>query len=346
MFDTNVLNQIPIISVAEKLGLKVTKKRSMCFNSHDKKTPSLTFNTNNNLWHCFGCGSGGNNINLVEKCLKYNFMDACLWLENEFDVNSTYFRVSNLNKPINLHIVNKPFHIKEQEDNKPDIEVYEWLISSCSLSENAREYLISKRGFSKKTLDFFNIKSIEKPFKKFEEAKYLWGIDRLIKCGLAKKTELQQVKFIWWNEIILFPFYNLMNRIIYIQGRQIGDLEPKYINLKGVETYIYNLNVINNMSKNKPIYICEGIPDALTAYERGLNAVGIMGANNFKDEWTNYFTPYQINVVPDNDAAGERFSEAIESYFKSVGKPIQIVRVPDKKDLTEYTKCNRKNVKT
>lgn len=68
---------IPILEVAESLGLEVgTDKKAYCFNGHDSKTKSLSFDVKTNLYKCFGCNCGGDTIALVMSVMKRTFKEA------------------------------------------------------------------------------------------------------------------------------------------------------------------------------------------------------------------------------------------------------------------------------
>lgn len=342
-FELAKLKNIPVLDIAHLLGIKVNKKKAMCFRGHDKKTPSLSFDLNNNLFYCFGCGVKGDNIRLVEECLEVDFKKACGWLYDKFNLSVT----GNMSLHDRKNFYYKPekdrVSITKNEDFLPDPEVYEWLLRSCSLSSEAIKYLTSERGFNIETLTHFNIKDITRPNDKFLEARSFWGLERLIKCGLAVRMANNRASFIWWNHVILFPFYNSKNKIVYIQGRQLGNREPRYRNLNGVQTEIFNLTLIDKIEPDSIIYICEGITDALSAYQVGLNAVGIMGANGFKEEWAIRFIDYRLRVIPDTDTAGERFASVIEDAFKKIGKSIQIIKLAKGKDLCDFVRITNKS---
>ncbi|GAE87923.1 CHC2 zinc finger domain-containing protein [Acetivibrio straminisolvens] len=336
MYNLEELKSILVVEVAERLGIKVTKNKAMCFNNHDKKTPSLSFNTKENYWYCFGCNEGGNPIQLVQKVLRINFVDACHWLSKEFSITSGYSKDRSLTFNMNQFIQGHKSISEKIDRANPHIEVYEWLVNYCTLDTNAYKYLVKDRKFNKEVIMHFNVKSIENPTQVFHKAKSVWGIDRLLKCGLAKISDRDTPVFIWTSPVILFPFYNLDNRIEYLQGRQIGDREPRYINLNGIRTHIYSINVLNQIGKNDFLYICEGITDVLSAYQMGIKAIGILGANNFKDEWVYYFTNYRIRIIPDSDKGGNEFAINVQNAFRKIGKPVQIIKLKDAKDLTEY----------
>lgn len=82
-YDIQKLRELPIESVAERLGLTVTKHKSLC-PFHEDRHPSLSFK--NNGYRCFVCGEHGGVIDLAMKVLGKNFIESCEWLANEHNV--------------------------------------------------------------------------------------------------------------------------------------------------------------------------------------------------------------------------------------------------------------------
>ena len=77
------LRDLPIEGVAERLGLEVSRHKSLC-PFHDDHHASLSFNVRNNTYKCFVCGASGGTIDLVMKCLHKGFKEACSWLGGDF----------------------------------------------------------------------------------------------------------------------------------------------------------------------------------------------------------------------------------------------------------------------
>ena len=74
--EINRLRALPIEQVAERLGLHVSRHRSLC-PFHPDRHPSLTFSVKRNCYHCFVCGEHGNTISLVMKVRGLEFIPAC-----------------------------------------------------------------------------------------------------------------------------------------------------------------------------------------------------------------------------------------------------------------------------
>jgi DNA primase catalytic core len=337
------IKSIPIKEVADKLGIRIVKKNTaMCFNGHDKKTPSLSFNYKKNLWYCFACDIGGTNIDLVKEVLKTDIKEVLGWFQSTFNISTnSYFKSYKRRmapfkyKPIKKEILEEAFY----ETNS---EIYNFLLSNLSLSQAGLDYL-KGRGFTEKVIRELNIVDIQSPAIIYNLLKNKWSLEELEKCGLFKyDPERKYYKLIWWTHTLIFPFFDTEKKVIYFQGRALNTTSNfKYLNLKGVSTSIYNLNSLTNISKGSIIYFFEGITDCIMGIQSGYNSFGILGASGFKDQWANDFTDFIINVVPDNDKGGETFSRSMFNAFYKIGKRVQIRKVPSGKDFLEF--MNSKN---
>lgn len=326
------VKEIPILDVAKLLGIEVKRNKAMCFSGHDRKSPSLKFTPSKNLFYCFGCDVGGSNIDLVMNVNGLAFKAAMEWLNLNFITSSFSGQIKN--KKANQF--NQNFTRQVMLNPNPDI--YGALFKELRLSDVARDYL-NKRGFQDATIDQFCIKDISDCKSVFNKMIELHGMVALKSCGLVRQVEYQKKvfeNFIWWDQTILFPFFDQNKQVIYIQGRRLDVNGPKYIGLKEITKPLYNSSIINSLRKRSLLLICEGIPDVLAANEMGCQAVGVLGAYSFKEQWVDELLQYDIVVVPDNDSAGGGFAKRIKEAFLKKGKIIQIVRIEEVKDLSEY----------
>jgi len=124
-YDIEKLRDLPIEGVAERLGLRVTRHKSLC-PFHDDHHPSLTFKKNK--YKCWSCGASGDAISLVEKMLGKGFREACLWLANENNVILTEYKPKDATPT-------KPF----------DASRYERFFERPWLNEEARQFLFEER---------------------------------------------------------------------------------------------------------------------------------------------------------------------------------------------------------
>jgi DNA primase len=335
-FDIERLNKLPIVEVANKLGLKLDRNNKChCF-IHEEKTPSFSINVRKNIWGCFGCGARGNVIELIKRYNSCNFNEACKWLSNEFGINKF-----NVALPIKREI-----KIKFSTENKPDPEVYKWFFENLSVTDNVRKF-IKERKYPDYIIEKFNLKGIDSCKPYFNKCLIKWGVKRLLECGLAKKTvtkETGEIKnqFTWWANTLFFPFYDDNGNIVYIQGRTLDpeqEKRSKYVNLNEVGTHLFNQQILKTLKKNDPLVITEGVTDCISCCLMGKNAVGVIGAHGFKKEYVKLLNDFSIIVIPDNDKnkTGEKFADKIREEFQLVGKTIQIHHLEGPyKDISEY----------
>ena len=79
------LRDLPIEGVAERLGLRVVRHKTLC-PFHDDHHASLSFSVRRNTYRCFVCGANGDAIDLVQRSLHKTFPEACSWLADEHNV--------------------------------------------------------------------------------------------------------------------------------------------------------------------------------------------------------------------------------------------------------------------
>jgi len=330
--DIYKIREILISDVAKRLKIEIVRKKAFCYNGHDKD-PSLSFDDKKGYFKCFGCGEKGDQITLVMKVLEISFKDALNWFEQEFQVG----RPTSGGYKMKFKKSNPKVKLENEKQYLPNPKIYESLINKLSLSDKAIEYLIS-RGFSREIIAKLEIRDIPNPNVFFESFRAEWGVDQLIMCGLCKVDE-SKIKNIWWDHVIIFPFTDLNGRITYLQGRRMNldKINIKHINLAKLSPFPYNLNIISQIKFGDDVYLCEGISDTITAIHFNLNAIGILGANNFNDQLLPILQNYRIFVIPDRDRGGDSFLQSVREAFLTIGKTVQQIKIPTiYNDLNEF----------
>lgn len=125
-FELQMLRDLPIEGVAQRMGMEVTRHKALC-PFHDDHHASLSFNVRKNTYRCFVCGEHGGTIDLVMKGLKKEFREACEWLGGD-GLQFTVYRLPSPSEP-------KVF----------DAQKYERFFERPWLSEEARRFLFEER---------------------------------------------------------------------------------------------------------------------------------------------------------------------------------------------------------
>lgn len=323
-------NRIPIIEVATKLGININHSRyALCF-LHNEKTPSLSFSPKLNIWKCFGCGEHGGVISLVMSYLGCSFIDAIEWLNG----GKRYLEFKNLPQKTELN--------NKHEWLKPNNEIYTHFHSLCT-----DNHILIKRFFHEKkkiaieVIEQSKIKLLGTSKDLEKKLKQEWGVLSLVDCGLFTERVNRNTgeifySLFWYNpNTAIIPFFNEFNHITFLKGRDL-DKNRGHLNLKNVPTDIYNRRIIKDLKPGDDLLICEGETDTLSALSMKFNAVGLLGAQSFKDEYVNLLKDYNLRIVPDNDDAGMQLMKTINDKFSDIGKSVDIVYLIDSKDLNEY----------
>ena len=122
------LRDLPIEGVAERLGLRVSRHKSLC-PFHDDHHASMSFKVSKNTYRCFVCGASGGTIDLVMRHLHVDFREACRWLADEHNI------IIDEWKPAPTDEVHKAF----------DATRYERFFERPWLNEEARRFLFDER---------------------------------------------------------------------------------------------------------------------------------------------------------------------------------------------------------
>ena len=137
------LRDLPIEGVAERLGLRVTRHKSLC-PFHDDHHASMSFKVSKNTFRCFVCGASGGPIDLVMRHLHLGFKEACRWLADEHNI------ILDEWKP-------QPSDISHQTSF--DASRYERFFEHPWLSPEARHFLFEERRLDERVVRWCRLTS-------------------------------------------------------------------------------------------------------------------------------------------------------------------------------------------
>lgn len=333
---------VSILGVAAILEMPVKNNKAMCFNGHDKNSPSLTFYPKQDRFFCFGCGARGSPIDLVVGVKGVSAIDAVHLLlgqsRGSFDQKRDIENVRAV-EIASTRTAPRKFHI--------DSDVYSDLLTLSPISDVGLRYLVNERGFKRSTIEHFRIGELDPTPSLHRQLLDRWGVDRLVQCGVYVRQERNGKnieRLFCWDKVLLFPFYD-GDHVVYLQGRRLNGAQPKYLGLSKIEKPLYNINCIQVTKPRQRLYVCEGIPDALAAYEKGWSAVAVLGAHSFREEWVPMMLPYSVTVVPDGDSAGKKLYESVAAAFHKYGRSVEALQIPAGSDLADVLRAHKLGVK-
>ena len=328
---TQRLRSLPVEAVAERLGLRVVRHKSLC-PFHDDHHASLSYSTSRNTFRCFVCDARGGTIDLVMRHLNMSFPDACRWLANGTNIILDTYRprTPTADRPA------RPF----------DAARYARLFEHPWLSDEARTFLFTERRLDPRVVSWCRLTSwtdrqgthwLQTPY--FDASGQLIGLqNRNLDYGKQKGDEGEEDKRSVDKDKQEQGSEAKQGRAIDAkqgqgsetkQGQaveakqgQAGDGKqgqgsegreaPRFRFPYGSRCTVYNLPVTAMLRPGEPLFITEGCSDCWAMLSAGHKAIAIPSATLLsqadkallRDLAQRLGTSF--HMFPDRDAPGER----------------------------------------
>ncbi len=263
----NLKNHLDIVDVVSQfLELKKSGANfKACCPFHGEDTPSFVVSPAKQIYHCFGCGAGGDSIKFVMEYEKLSYPEALEKLASMYNVSLAYDNKNQKKQDTKVLEAANKFYQKLFVNNNKAKEY----IKSRGISEFSIEKF--EIGYAPSSSDTINY--LKNNHFNLAEAKDLGLIDT--------GTNGLYSRFI---ERITFPIYSISSKIVGFGGRTISGHNAKYINSpqtkifnKSKLLYGYNLAKENIYKKNQLI-VTEGYLDVIMLHQAGFNtAVATLG---------------------------------------------------------------------
>lgn len=268
------LDDLPIESVATRLGLMVTRHRSIC-PFHDDQRPSLTYHRARNRYHCFVCEADGGSIDLVMRIMNMTFVEACRWLA---DQNGICF---NDTAPVQRPRISQ----QKKADKVIDVAYLESLIRMPVINSPAQRFLYDERKINPRVVKWLGISSIT----------YACQMTSLPKSPCFNGPSL------------LIPYRDIDGKLLTLQARYLGNDKdkPRFQFPKDTKCGIYNLPILKLLGKDEPLFITEGVTDCMAMLSAGHKAIAIPSATLLKPSDVEPLRALNLHMYPDADVPGE-----------------------------------------
>ena len=300
---------------------------------HKEKSPSFAVSPDKQIFHCFGCGAGGNVIHFISKIEGLDFKDTLELLANR--VNIELPTLDNLEDDKTARLKSKVYEI-----NKIAAEFYHENLYKPT-SKTAQEY-IKKRKLDNRTLKAFLIGyagNFNELYLLLKQKGYTE--EEMLASSLVKRTE-NGGYMDSFRKRLMFPIQDVRERVIAFGGRVLDDSKPKYIN--SPENIIYskgrNLFGLNVAKKHdtKKIVIVEGYMDAISLYQRGITNVVASLGTAMTEAQGRLLRRYSEQVILgyDADGAGQAAILRGMEILQNLGCDIRVLQIEGAKDPDEY----------
>ncbi|MGO3018556.1 MAG: DNA primase [Anaerococcus sp.] len=298
---------------------------------HNEKTPSFTVDEKKQLFHCFGCGAGGNVVSFIMQKEGLSYPEALKYLAEKTGIKINYSQGGEKNEKLN----------RFYEINR-DIMMFFY---KNLLTERKAQTYLKDRGLKSSIVNTFMLGYAKNSWD--DLVKYVTDKDYLLedieKLGLIKKSK-KGTYYDKYRDRLIFPIINHYGKIIGFGGRAISGQMPKYLNSPESEVFkkrynLYGLNVFKKQNK-RDIILVEGYMDVIALNNRGVDlAVASLGTA-FTHEQAKLLSRYADNIYIcyDSDEAGVKATDrAIEIFLEEDIKP-KIISLEKGLDPDDYIK--------
>ena len=255
------------LSIDEVIGDYIELKRSgrnlkgLC-PFHGEKTPSFMVNPEKGIYHCFGCGEGGDHFEFVMKMDGLSFRESLEKLAQKAGVDlSQYSGGSN----------------EKTEQKKRLFDAHElaakYYQQSLLQNQSAIDYITKKRHFNKHTISDFLVGYAPRTGTALRDflRKRKFSDDELLKAGLVKQRNNQIVDAFFGR--VLVALSDNQGRVIGFTGRVLDEGMPKYMNsqqtlLYDKSNHVFGLHQAKKFIREKnQAVIVEGNFDVLASHQ-------------------------------------------------------------------------------
>jgi DNA primase len=339
-FADRVKQQADIVRVVgEYVQLKKAGQsfRGLC-PFHSEKTASFNVHPTRQIYHCFGCGKGGDVFSFVMEMEKCEFPDAIRVVAEKCGIaiprpkeRSPEERKENQQRAalVEMHREAQTFFVKQ--------------IEGTLEGKAARAYL-EDRGLDKAAMDRFGIgyaPSGGDLLLRFLKSKY--PDNQLVESGLVSRDQSGRM-FDRFRRRITFPISNESGKIVAFGCRALGDDMPKYLN--SPETPIYSKsNVLYHLDRAKEALrrsdfavLVEGYIDAIAVARAGISNVVASCGTSLAEPQIKLLSRFtrRVTVNYDPDAAGQTATERSISLLLERDFEVRVLALPGKADPDKF----------
>ena len=300
---------------------------------HNEKSPSFSVSPDKQIFHCFGCGVGGNVISFIMKIEGCGFVEAIQILAEKANI-----QLPTLEN--NVDSQREELKAKVYKVNEFTADFYHKNLYTPN-AKIGQEY-VKKRMLTNDTLENYKIGFSGRFNELYMALKHNgFGDQEILESGLVNRNDNGQYIDRYRNRL-MFPICDVRGRVIAFGGRVLDDSKPKYINspenvIYSKGRHLFGLNVAKKYD-TKQLLIVEGYMDVISLHQRGVkNVVGALGtALTQQQGFLLRKNAEQVILSFDSDEAGQTAKLRAIDVLQSMGLDLRVLQMEGAKDPDEY----------
>ena len=301
---------------------------------HAEKTPSFHVNPEKQLYHCFGCGAGGNVFTFVMAMEKLDFMEAVKFLAERAGMALPQTTQAE------EFIRSKNRRDRIYQINREAARYYHRMLFSPE-GGRALSYLKS-RGVDLNTIRRFGIGYAPDGWENAKRHLLSLGFEEelLVESGIAVSSKGRS--YDRFRNRVVFPIIKPRGLVVGFGGRVLDDSLPKYLNSPESAVFhksstLFGLNLIRGGSSLDHMIIAEGYMDVVTLHRFGFkNAVASLGTS-LTQQQAKLIRRYtqQVYIAYDGDTAGQKATLRGLDILQDAGLRVKVILFPEDMDPDE-----------
>lgn len=300
---------------------------------HNEKSASFMVSPEKGIWHCFGCGQGGDIFKFVMMMDGLEFREALERLAERAGVE-----LKRGGNPANSKLKKRLL-----EANALAAKYYQ---ATLIKNKRAFDYLIKDRRLNKASLQQFQVGYAPESYEALSKflAKRGFSEEELIKGGLAGKSQRGSGTYDLFRGRIMFPICDQSGKVLGFTGRVLNPADnPKYYNSQQTLVYdkgrvIFGLHLAKEAIREQNLAVLvEGNVDVIMSHQVGVkNVVAASGTALTADQLKalSHFSK-TVALAFDNDAAGIKATERAIELSQALGLTLKVVVLGEAKDPDE-----------
>lgn len=306
---------------------------------HPEKTPSFSVNADRQIYHCFGCGAGGNVFKFLQEIDHISFAEAVAFLARRSGIPLPERSADRSQEGVSDQLYQA--HELAQK-------YFHHLLLQDPQGQRALDYL-HHRGLTEATIQRFGLGYAPPAWDALLKMAGRRGLSSEImeKAGLALARPSGTGHYDRFRDRIIFPIANLSGRTIAFGARALQvDQEPKYLN--SPETPIYHKGAVlygldqtrEAICREGVALIVEGYMDLLSLVQAGIPNVAASAGTALTKEHCRLLARYaqQVVLVFDGDAAGTAAARRGAEALISAGLDARVVSLPPEHDPDTFVR--------
>ena len=342
LYDTSIMDQVrrendivEVVSTYVKIQKRGGYYMGLC-PFHSERSPSFSVSPGKQIFHCFGCGAGGDVFSFIEQYENLSFSEALKLLADRAGValpapSQTGEEKRARDRKMALLEINK------------QAATYFYRQLFLPSGKRALEYFLN-RGLTPKDITRFGLGYSNKTPQDLYQFLRAQGYgDDLLKDSGLVLMESRGARDRFFNRV-MFPIIDSNARVVGFGGRVMGEGQPKYINSPETPVFdksrnLYGLNFAKTARKDYML-LCEGYMDVIALQKAGfINSAASLGTA-FTPNHARLLSRYVKKVVLtyDSDGAGVAAAKRAMPILKQEGISARVLSLSPHKDPDEFLK--------